>query len=213
MFFYVYMIFCLWFFCLLFFVCFPRFVLISIRKTTITYIQYFDVSFVFVLQFFFCCISIYFTRGPCVQWTPATSRYKFWDMDFASAALSSIRLGVMFIGSTKIVSHFLRNFFFVERDAFICTLHQRSGAFDFSTATALCHVSFAIDRPCTRTDTQQGCANEHDAVAWSRKQSRRRPMAEGRNDRNYPVVKVYANKWLSLVYFCFLFYFFFAWKI
>lgn len=50
-FFYVYMIFCLWFFfCLLFFVCFPRFVLISIRKTTITYIQYFDVSFVFVLQ-------------------------------------------------------------------------------------------------------------------------------------------------------------------
>lgn len=96
--------------------------------------QYFLFSFCFVYY------NILLSGGAChAQSAPTTTAlYKFWDMDFTCAAthtnclkfIADSRLLDRFllsffificIGSTKIVSHFLRNF--VERNAVRRSLH------------------------------------------------------------------------------------------
>lgn len=147
-------------FCLLFFVYFPCldfvFFLISIRKSTNTYIQYINVSicfhcfvgFMYAIFFVFIlfCLLQYTFIWRCVSRSvgaeTTTALYKFWDMDFTCAThtnclkfIAASRLLDRFllsffificIGSTKIVSHFLRNF--VERNAVRRTLHRTLAA-------------------------------------------------------------------------------------
>lgn len=132
------------------------FFLISIRKSTNTYIQYINVSicfhcfvgFMYAIFFLFSFCFVYYnillSGGAChAQSAPTTTAlYKFWDMDFTCAThtnclkfIAGSRLLDRFllsffificIGSTKIVSHFLRNF--VERNAVRRTLHNRLAA-------------------------------------------------------------------------------------
>lgn len=175
---YVYMIFCLWFFCLLFFVCFPRFVLISIRKTTNTYIQ----VFLRFLLFFFCSIvcvvfqyiffSFSFSFAVRVQSTPAVA-LQILGYGFCFRFLKFIRL-VLLIGSTKIVSHFLRNF--VERDVFIGTLlHRWAIAFQRLLCVTFC------SEPCTPIQTRM----HDDSIAWSQKcEATKQAMADGGEEKN-----------------------------
>lgn len=88
-FFHVYMIFCLWFFlftifCLLSSFCSDKYT----KNYYYIHTVFWRFLFVFVLQYFFSIVFQYILLAVHgVQWTPATSRYKFWDMDFASAAL------------------------------------------------------------------------------------------------------------------------------
>lgn len=183
------------FFCLLFFVCFLRFVLITLRKTTNT------VHTVFLRFLFFCnilcCISIYiYFRDPrSIHEGNRATNSGIWIL--LPLSLKFIRL-VLFIGSTKIVSHFLRNF--VERDVFVCTLQRplRDVCLD-------CQLS-----RCVR-DRAHAHKRRHSAVAWSQKlanrQSKRR-MAVWRSVKRKPSSKSTRTNCYRYIFFFPLFYIF-----
>lgn len=123
---------------------------------------WFYVRNIFLFSFCFVYYNILLSGGAChAQSAPTTTAlYKFWDMDFTCAAthtnclkfIAGSRLLDRFllsffificIGSTKIVSHFLRNF--VERNAVRRTLHNRLGG-DASAEKLRCQTLRANKR-------------------------------------------------------------------
>lgn len=188
------MIFFFTIFCLLSSFCFDKYTKNYYYIHTV-FLRFLRFCFAIVCVVFQYIFFFSFSFAVRVQSTPAAA-LQILGYGFRFRFLKFIRL-VLFIGSTKIVSHFLRNF--VERDVFICSLHRASA---FRRLLYSCHVLLAA----RHTHTNECTVPSRDRKMRNDKASDGR----WRRKKKDVAVKVYANKLLSLLYFLlFLICFFF----